>query len=74
MAKQGWFDSSSPCWAEALALVDAMKTAACYGVIEKARLAAMAARMLADSRLDGHDRGVYVKSLAKMFHEGILRS
>jgi hypothetical protein len=74
MAKQGWFDSSSAGWAEALALADDMATANCFGTIEKARIAEMAARMLADSRLSGRDRGIYLASLKKMFHEGIKRS
>jgi len=72
MAKQHWFDSSSPGWAEVLALVLDMTTGTCFGVNEKARLLEIHTRMTADTCLFPRDRNRFMASLAKMLHGGIL--
>jgi hypothetical protein len=72
MAKQHWFDSSSPGWAEVEALITDMQTASCFGVAEKARMVEIHTRMNADSCLFPRDRNRFMASLAKMLHGGIV--
>jgi hypothetical protein len=72
VAKQRKFDSSSPGWAEVLALVLDMSTAACFGTIEQARMLEVHTRMTADSSLSSLDRNRFLASLRKMLHEGVL--